>query len=732
MNRLAGESSAYLRQHAGNPVHWWPFTDEAFLEAEKRDVPVFLSVGYAACHWCHVMAGESFEDAEMAAYLNEHFVSIKVDREERPDVDAIYMSATQAVTGEGGWPMGVFLTTDGRAFFAGTYFPPSPMPGRASFRQVLEAVTDAWTQRRDQVEWSASQLAGQLSKTLTVNRELIGSLAVEPAVPDAEDRTAMFETALNLLSNQEDVEFGGFGNAPKFPPSPVLDWLIRHAASAGNDGNHGNVPEGSTLGEPSLALDMASRTLEAMAGSALFDQLEGGFARYAVDRKWTVPHFEKMLYDNTQLLRIYARWSRLERNQNRSGNPAGHDRARFAGRIAAETADWMLAGLALEPSGAFASSLDADTVVDGVHEEGGTYLWSRSQLESVLGADGPAVAGMMGIAAQGTVSAEGSALHPGRMLSIEERQLWDRVRPQLQEVRRRRPQPARDDKVVAGWNGMAVGALAEAGMILGRADLVAAAERTGRYLTGVHLNEGVLKRVSHDGVAQGIDGLLEDYAFCAEGFFALYAATADPSWYASAEQLTLSAERLFVSSGQLRDSAGESSQLWNAQGHSAAVDPLDSPTPSGAAVFAQVLITYSAYTGSSQHRSLAEGILSYAGRLAARAPRAVGGGLSALESLVAGPVQVAVVGVAGPAKAAMVDAVWACPSPGLVLAAGSGPASSEDPDSGVPLLQGRTAGPEGEPRAYVCRDMVCELPAESVEKLREQLGLPVNPQPGGS
>ncbi|HET8794825.1 MAG TPA: thioredoxin domain-containing protein [Arthrobacter sp.] len=740
MNRLAGESSAYLRQHADNPVHWWPFDDDAFREAEQRDVPVFLSIGYAACHWCHVMAGESFENDEVAAYLNENFVSIKVDREERPDVDAIYMSATQAVTGEGGWPMSVFLTTDGRAFYAGTYFPPSPMPGRASFRQVLQAVNEAWTQRRDQVESSAEQLAAQLSKSLTVNRELIGLLAVDP-LPDAardddaaERRAVMFQDALDVLSGQEDVEFGGFGNAPKFPPSPVLDWLIKHAGSrhgaagSGGDNRAGDYDDsparedgrlrhdglaredGRLRGDgPARAAEMASRTLESMATSALFDQLEGGFARYAVDRKWMVPHFEKMLYDNVQLLRLYARWSRLD---------GGGD---FAGRIAAETAEWMLADLALDPSGAFASSLDADTVVDGVHEEGGTYLWSRAELESVLGTDYPAVADMMSIALRGTVSAEGSALHPGRRLSAEEEQLWERVRPRMREVRRRRPQPARDEKVVAGWNGMAVAALAETGMILGRPDFVEAAERTGRYLAEVHLDDRVLKRVSHDGKAQGIGGLLEDYAFCAEGFFTLYAATGNTEWYKLAEQLTLLAEERFVVEGQLRDSGGESSQLWNAQGRSAAVDPLDSPTPSGAAVFAQALITFAAYSGSHRHRALGEGILGYVGPLAGRAPRAVGGGLAALEAVDAGPLQVAVTGAEGPDKEAMLRAVWSSSSPGLVLAA-----SRMDSESGsgvvVPLLTGRPPGPGGAARAYVCRDMVCDLPAESLEMLLEQLG----------
>lgn len=727
-NRLAGEPSAYLRQHADNPVHWWAFGDDAFAEAESRNVPVFLSIGYAACHWCHVMAGESFEDEETARYLNENFVSIKVDREERPDVDAVYMNATQMMTGQGGWPMSVFLTPDGRTFFAGTYFPPQPMPGMASFRQVLEAVQDAWTNRRDQVESSANQLADKLAEAMDFNRNLLGQVETgagptartpetasdnaEPAVQmagtkataasgstEASGSTAASETAVDpaaeaveSLLRDEDPEYGGFGNAPKFPPSPVLAFLLRHAAGSSDSAAE--------------AAGLASRTLEAMASSALYDQLEGGFARYAVDRQWSVPHFEKMLYDNVQLLRLYALWSRL---------PGPHQE--LARRIAGETAQWMLSGLGL-PDDAFASSLDADTVVGGEHIEGGSYIWSRAGLREVLGVhDGEMVANLMGVSDRGTVTGDGSALHPGGVLESEDAQLWERVRPVLVEARRRRAQPARDEKVVAGWNGLAVAGLAEAGAILGRPEFIAAARRTAVYLAEVHVNDdGGLTRVSHQGRAQGITGLLEDHAFCADGFLSLYAATGERQWYDLASDLLSSAAERFLVDGRLQDSSVESSRLHNAQGGIAAVDPLDNVTPSGTAAFAEALLTESAYSGSVQNRTLATSVLRYAGPLAGRAPRAVGSALAAMEAAASGPVQVAVAGAESDERQEMIRTVWSCPSPGLVLAV-------EQPgELPVPLLHDRPAAADGSARAYVCRQMVCQLPAGTVGQLRSQLG----------
>ncbi|WP_018774708.1 thioredoxin domain-containing protein [Arthrobacter sp. 131MFCol6.1] len=728
-NALAAEPSAYLRQHAGNPVHWQPFGDAAFAAAAARDVPVFLSIGYAACHWCHVMAHESFEDQDTADYLNAHFVSIKVDREERPDVDAVYMTATQAISGEGGWPMSVFLLPDGRAFHAGTYFPPRPMPGRPSFRQVLDAVSEAWTERRGAVEANAATLAR-------------GIAASQPAAalrldgpPQALD-AALLGEAVAALSGAEDQAHGGFGGAPKFPPAAVLEFLIRHAAMPPAAAPETVSPETVSLDTATAARDMAGRCLAAMSRSALFDQLDGGFARYSVTGDWSVPHFEKMLYDNAQLLRVYVHWVRL-------GGTPEYPAAEAAG-IAGLTADWLLARLGLAPAPAagpatgpatgaatgpdagvvaLASSLDADTVIDGVHAEGASYLWAPGGLESLLGpADGAAVAALMNVRTPGSVSADGSPLHPGREISGEDAKLWQRVRPLLAQARRNRPQPGRDDKVVAGWNGLAVAALADAGAVLARPELVAAAERIADYLDRVHWRPaadgpGRLMRVSHDGVARGIGGLLEDYALCAEGLFALYGVTGHTRWYELAEAILDAACQRFAADGGLKDAAGESAQVTAAQGGRDGLEPFDGATPSGAAALAGALLTYSALSGSSEHRTLAANILALLlPPLAVRAPRAAGWLLATSQAALAGPIEAAVAGPDTPERAALHRELLLSASPGLVVAVQDDGAARP-----VPLLRGRGAGPDGAPQVFLCRGMVCDLPTNSVEGMRGQL-----------
>jgi uncharacterized protein YyaL (SSP411 family) len=698
-NALGAEPSAYLRQHAGNPVHWQPFGDAAFASAASRDVPVFLSIGYAACHWCHVMARESFEDQATADYLNSHFVAVKVDREERPDVDAVYMAATQAISGEGGWPMSVFLTPEGRAFHAGTYFPPRPMPGRPSFRQVLEAVHEAWAERRGAVEENARSLAQNMGQVQL-------AAAVDVSRPPEPLDAGLLPAAVRSLAGSEDPDDGGFGTAPKFPPSAVLEFLVRHAA----------VPS-DTAEE---AREMAGRTLAAMARSALFDQLDGGFARYSVTRDWSVPHFEKMLYDNAQLLRVYVHWIRL-------GGTAGFP-ATEAADVAARTADWMLTALGL-PDGGLASSLDADTVVDGEHHEGASYLWTPGELERVLGADdAAAVAWMMNVGARGTVSELGSPLHPGRALDGDEARLWLDVMPRLREARARRPQPARDEKVVAGWNGLAVAALADAGAVLDRPDLVAAAGRIAGYLERVHWRSDPVKpaseelvRVSHGGAARGIGGLLEDYAFCAEGFLALYSATGSPRWYTLAEAVIQTACTRFVDGGHLADSAGESAQVVSAQGGKPGLDFFDDATPSGAAAFAGALLSYAGLSGSEEHRTMAGNVLSLLPPLATRAPRVAGWLLATAQAALSGPLEAAIVGPAGPERDALHRALLLSPSPGLVVAAGEAEAADGGKPAEVPLLRQRPAGPGGAPLVYVCRGMVCDRPVATVEEALERV-----------
>jgi len=727
-NALGGEPSAYLRQHAGNPVHWRPFGDEAFAFAAARDVPVFLSIGYAACHWCHVMARESFEDPETAAFLNANFVAVKVDREERPDVDAVYMAATQMVSGEGGWPMSVFLLPDGRVFYAGTYYPPRPQPGRPSFRQMLEAVADAWRDRRDDVEQNAATLArGLAAPPLSAAVRLGG-------VPEPLDPSLPGE-AVVALAAAEDPSGGGFGRAPKFPPSAVLEFLIRHAAVPSVAGPSVAVasPEAGS-GTATQARGLAGRTLAAMSRSALFDQLDGGFARYSVTRDWSVPHFEKMLYDNAQLLRVYVHWVRL-------GGTSEYPVAEAAD-VAGRTAGWLLASLGLgtddtgdaPPPGAvhealpaaLASSLDADTVVDGVHAEGGSYLWTPAALEAVLGpGDGAAVARLMNVHPRGTVSADSSPLHPGRSFSTGEAELWQRVRPALLIERSRRPQPARDDKVVAGWNGLAVAALAEAGAVLEQPRLVAAAGRIAAYLERVHWRPGAagkpgtLIRVSHDGAARGIGGLLEDYAFCVEGLVALYAVTGRTHWYRMAEGILAAACVRFTADGTLTDTTGESDQVSNAQGGRAPLEPFDNATPSGAAAFAGALLSCAALSGSQELRALAGNILSLLPPLATRAPRAAGWLLATAQAALAGPVEAAVVGPDTPERAAMHRELLLSPSPGLVIAVQDEAMPAND--AAVPLLRGRAAAPDGRPFVYLCRGMVCGLPLGSADEVQERL-----------
>lgn len=460
MNRLAGVTSPYLLQHAENPVDWWPWGAEAFAEARRRDVPVLLSVGYSACHWCHVMAHESFEDEATAAYLNEHFVSVKVDREERPDVDAVYMEAVQAATGQGGWPMTVFLNAEGEPFYFGTYFPPAPRHGMPSFRQVLEGVNSAWTDRREEVGEVAGRIVGELAGR---------SLAHGGQGTPGEEESAQ---ALLALTRDYDERHGGFGGAPKFPASMVVEFLLRHHARTGAEG----------------ALQMASDTCEAMARGGIYDQLGGGFARYSVDREWVVPHFEKMLYDNALLCRTYARLWRA----------TGSDLAR---RVALETADFMVRELRTAEGG-FASALDADSDDgSGKHVEGAYYAWTPVQLTDVLGEDDAEFAARYyGVTADGTFEEGASVLQLPQGEGVVDAARVESVRQRLLAARDTRPRPGRDDKIVAAWNGLAIAALAETGAYFERPDLIERATEAADLLVRVHMDETArLARTSRDG-----------------------------------------------------------------------------------------------------------------------------------------------------------------------------------------------------------------------------------------
>jgi uncharacterized protein YyaL (SSP411 family) len=667
-NRLASATSPYLLQHADNPVDWRPWGDEAFAEARRRDVPVLLSVGYAACHWCHVMAHESFEDTEIAELMNTKFVNVKVDREERPDVDAVYMTATQAMTGQGGWPMTCFLTPDGEPFMCGTYYPPAPRPGMPSFRQLLTAVDQAWSSGDEQVRSAGAKVVA----------ELRGQTA--PLQPSTVDDDVLAGAAVSLLGDY-DRRHGGFGGAPKFPPSMVLEFLLRHHERTGS----------------AEALSMVEGTATAMASGGLYDPLAGGFARYSVDAGWVVPHFEKMLYDNALLLRLYVHLARV----------TGSARYRA---VAAQTASFLLDRLGTEQGG-FAASLDADT--DGV--EGLTYVWTPTQLAEVLGpSDGAWAAQLLAVTPEGTFEHGASTL---RLLTEpQDTQRWQEVRARLLRARDERPQPARDDKVITAWNGLAIAALAEAAAVLGDSRLCSAALRAAELVVSVHLVDGRLRRASRDGVAGPAGGVLEDYGCLAEGLLVLHQVTGQPHWLDMAVGLLDTALDRFAdrdAPGAFHDTADDADALvWRP------ADPGDNASPSGASAIAGALLLGSALAGpdrAGRYREAAERAVHRAGLLAARAPRFAGHWLAVAEAMRHGPVQVAVVGSAeDPARAELHAAAVAGSPGGAVVLAG-------DPGSaGVPLLADRPLV-DGAAAAYVCRGYVCDRPVTTVADLTAAL-----------
>jgi uncharacterized protein YyaL (SSP411 family) len=666
-NRLADSTSPYLLQHAENPVDWWQWGEDAFAEARRRDVPVLLSVGYAACHWCHVMAHESFEHGGTAALMNEHFVNIKVDREERPDVDAVYMEATQAMSGHGGWPMTCFLTPAGEPFHCGTYYPPSPRPGMPSFPQLLNGIAQAWSERRDEVTEAATEVV----RALTERQNPFPTTAV--------DADTLAGAAVSMLGDF-DRRNGGFGGAPKFPPSMVLEFLLRHHERTGS-------PE---------ALSLVEATASAMARGGINDQLAGGFARYSVDAGWVVPHFEKMLYDNALLLRVYAHLYR------RTGSA-------LAGRVTEETAGFLLSGLGTDQGG-FAAALDADT--DGV--EGLTYVWTPAELTDVLGeSDGRWAADLFGVTEEGTFEEGASTLR--LLVDPDDPARGESVRERLLAVRDQRPQPARDDKVVTAWNGLAIGALAEAGTALGKPEWVAAAERTADFLIERHLVDGRLRRTSRNGTVGTSAGVLEDYGCLADGLLALHQATGSPKWLAEATGLVETAVAHFTdpeATGAFFDTADDAERLVRRP-----AEPADNASPSGASALAGALLTASALTDhetSARYRDLVEAALGRAGLLIGRAPRFAGQWASVAEAWLAGPVQVAVVGE-GSAAAELRAAAVSWVAGGSVVLAGA-------PDlPGAPLLADRPLVSDG-PAAYVCRGFVCDRPVTTVDDLAEALG----------
>ena len=746
MNRLAGETSPYLQQHAHNPVDWYPWGPEALARAQAQDRPIFLSIGYAACHWCHVMERESFEDEATAARLNAGFVPIKVDREERPDLDAIYMTAVQAMTGQGGWPMSVFLTPVGRPFYGGTYFPSVRGHGMPAFSDVLEAVAGAWRDRRDEVEATARRLSEAISRSSLADpggresvvahraaeeavRASAGARAPDPpsevaaiapgrsedsGVPGPAGRSgvgaavsgapwgstsllrlpvrppavdpAVLDRAASALAASFDRGTGGWGTAPKFPQPATVEFLLARAATRHDD----------------EALAIAERALDAMAAGGIHDQVGGGFHRYSTDARWLVPHFEKMLYDNAQLARAYVHAFQL------TGDP------RHA-RIAERTLDYLRREMTT-PDGLFAASQDADT--DGV--EGATYTWTLPELGR-LGTDGPLVSSAFGASASGNWDGRNvlhrtlddaalAAMHGLGPEEVAER--LENARDRLLVLRSDRPQPARDDKALASWNGLAIAAFSDAARVLGRPEDLAAATRAAdaalRLLRG---QDGRLRRSWKDGRAV-LQGYLEDHALLADGLLALYTATFDERWFVAARDL---ADAILA---RFADAAGG---FWDtADDHETLIarprQVEDGAVPSGGAAGASVLLRLAALTGEERYRAAAEAALPPVASLAARYPTGFAAWLQAIDFASAPIAEVAIIGGGDdPGARTLVRVATRGLHPHRVVAMTSDPGRSR-----VELLQSRFAL-RGCPTAFVCRDFSCRQPVTEPEALAAQL-----------
>ena len=680
-NRLASETSPYLLQHAHNPVDWFPWGPDALTRARLLDRPIFLSIGYAACHWCHVMERESFEDEATASYLNSRFIAIKVDREERPDLDQVYMSAVQAMTGGGGWPMSVFLTPDGRPFYGGTYFPKAPSHGLPSFLQVLQGIDTAWRTQRGELEEAGARLVGQIAAQ--------ARNAVGPAPqPD------LLDTAVALIERSFDPQNGGWGGAPKFPQPMTIEFLLRRAAAGDR-----------------RALPMARRSLDRMADGGLRDQLGGGFHRYATDAIWLVPHFEQMLYDNAQLARTYLHAWALTGER------------RYAD-VATGTLGYILRRLTTD-GGAFASSEDADT--DGV--EGATFTWRAEEIREVLGDDAALFSTAYGVTDQGNwegvtiLSRVRPAADLAKLYAIPtievERRLAD-ARAKLLIRRDRRPQPARDDKALAAWNGLAIAALADGARLFEADGLdglagryrTAATRAADAILGGLLDADGRLGRSWKDGRATG-QGVLEDYANLAEGLLALYEATFDERWFVAARRLADGILERFVDpEGGFFDTATDHERLVTRP-----KDVQDNATPSGSAAATAVLLRLAAFTGDARYRAAAERALTTITPLAARYPTAFAMWLQAIDFALAPVAEVAIVGdPADGGTAALLREARAGFAPNRVTAVRAGEAEP----TVIPLLEDR-ALVKGRPAAYVCRGFACRLPVTDPEALREQL-----------
>ncbi len=659
-NRLAKESSPYLLQHAHNPVDWYPWGEEAFAKARAENKPLFLSVGYATCHWCHVMERESFEDPEVAWFLNTHFVPIKVDREELPDVDHVYMSALQAMTGSGGWPMNMFLMPDLRPFFGGTYWPPEDRQGFPSFRRVLAGVNNAWQHQQKEVLENAEQLTTHLQDQL---KPRAGVLPEE-----------LHTAALAGLSRAFDQAYGGFGRAPKFPQSPGLLYLLSHA----------------WLGDET-AWKHLQLTLDRMAEGGIYDQVGGGFHRYAVDGVWRVPHFEKMLYDNAQLARVYATASVL--------GQATEEQARRYRRIAVETLDYVLRELT-GPEGEFWSAQDADS--EGV--EGKFYVWQEAEIREILGAEADAAVKLFGVSEAGNWEHSNvlerrfpdQALMQSLGMGPEAYQNWiNSVRQRLYEVRKKRVWPLTDDKVLADWNGLMLRALAEVGRLLEEPQYIEAARKNASFVLKVMYQDGLLRHSWRNGLRKP-QAYLSDQAHYGLGLLALYEATGEMEWLGGARQLADGILTHFKEpEGAFRDSLDKTLPIK-------ARDAYDGPYPSGSASAAELLFRLAAlYERPDWHQAALSAVEFYAQSLI----RSAFGFPALLQAHLMGSrgTELAVV---APAEIIYPIRRWYLPL--TTLAYG--------PPEALPVLKNRQPG-----LAYLCQQGACRLPVDSLEKLWREL-----------
>ncbi len=683
-NRLVHETSPYLLQHAHNPVNWYPWGEDALTLARETDRPIFLSVGYAACHWCHVMERESFEDEQTAADLNTDFVSIKVDREERPDIDSIYMDAVQAMTGQGGWPMSVFLTPDGRPFYGGTYFPDEPRHGMPAFRQLLARIAEIWADQRDEIETTATRLAEHIRNEQEAPSRLADAIAGQPKT-HLDERMA--ETVATLKVGF-DPNNGGWGTAPKFPQSMAIELLLNeHLRSDDRDAHL-----------------MAIKTLDAMAAGGIYDHLGGGFARYATDAAWLVPHFEKMLYDNAQLARVYSH----------AWQVTGEDHFAY---IARETLDFVAHELRVPPGGGFASSLDADT--DG--QEGLTYTWHAAQIREILGDDAPLFEAAYGVTDAGNW--EGRTIlervQDDTALAAEFERPRSEIRDALAEARVKllrardeRPQPARDDKVLTSWNGLMIGAFADGGRILDEAIFIdVATEAADFILRELRTPQGRLLRAWKDDKAQH-SATLEDHAHLADGLLALYEATFEERFFTAARELAdLMLAHFEADDGGFHDTADDAEALIaRPRGLQ------DNALPSGGAMASLVLLRLAALTGEGRYRSAAERALEPIVGIAAQHPTGFSQWLQAYQLANTPIVEVAIVGdPEADDTRALLAVAGKGRHPERVVASSATPATSS-----VPLLHDRTAI-EGAATAYVCRDFACQRPTNDPMELARQL-----------